>query len=119
MCRGGVECWNHTARQEGSPVRPRRYPANEDERKACALCPMRLHRRPLESFREPSGRRCKRVATIPETPRADDPPIAATAAPTRRGARRSPAPPLPPPDRGRLLLLTKVCRGTPRPNPVD
>src|SRR6266849_2204044 len=80
---------------------------------------MRLLRRPLESFPEPSGRRCKRVAAIPETPRADDPPMAVTAAPTRRAARRSPAPPPPPADRGRLLLPPKECRATRRPNPVD
>jgi len=41
---------------------------------------MRLLRRPLESFPEPNARRHKTVATIQETPRADDPPIAATAA---------------------------------------
>src|SRR5258708_6281559 len=80
---------------------------------------MRLHRPPLESFPEPSARRHKTVATIQETPSADDPPMAATAAPTPRAARRSPAPPLPPADRGRLLLPPTECRATRRPIPAD
>src|SRR5258708_2498718 len=80
---------------------------------------MRLLRRPLESFPEPNARRHKTVATIPETPRADDPPMTATPAPTRRAARRPAAPPLPPADRGRLLLPPKECHATRRPNPED